>query len=576
MNSQQIEKAIQHETQGWTPEQRAALLTTLQRETTRLEARKRYKYAGDLAQAVDSTIVQTPAMRLIDSELRWALNTPNARLVVSVPPQQGKSTRLAVHGVVYALVHNPDTRCAVASYSDTLARTHVRAARDIINSNGSAAKDPMTDAPLPDKLGIAISRGIGSASNWRLEGKRGGCYGVGVGGSLTGRAVDLLIIDDPLKGMAEADSPVERHKVINWWDSVAQTRLAPGAPVILIMTRWNEDDLAGHVIKQDEARADDDKQWRVVNIPAIAQAGVPDSLGREAGESLESTRGHTLDDWTRIREQVGPRVWSALYQGMPTPGEGGLFSRDWFDRYRLPAVGDDAAIRLVSVDPAETGKGDEAGIVAVTATADARVLLTDDRSGRMTSDRWAREAVILACETGATEIVFEAFTTGPTYEQVIRNAWRTVRNEARLLAHHGGDLAAAAVAYSKQVDAPDNPLFFLRQLESVRIPDQDDEPFHIKPWRAKGDKTARAAGTRQAASTGRLRLVGSFPDLEQQAVSWQQGQPSPDRMDALVNGYERAVQLVGGTALIAVPGQQPRSSSRSRASFSWGAVPSGF
>lgn len=464
------------------------------------------------------------------------------------------SMRVGVWGTLRALMLDPSRRIVLASYSDYLARATARQVRNIVREFGHGAQDPITGAPLPDRLGLSLADDKAAAGNWRLAGYGGGVYATGVGGSLTGTPADLMIIDDPLKGMTEADSRLERNKVTVWWESVAQTRLAPGAPVIVIMTRWHEADLVGHVLAQDAARPEGQRQWEVLNIPAVATPGVPDALGRPDGEAMESARRRTPEDFARIRRDVGERVWSALYLGRPTPAAGGLFSQDWFDRHRAPHGPESAAARIVSVDPAETGDRDEAGIVALTVTADGRAWVTDDRSGRMQSDEWARRAVLLALETRAGEIVFEAFTTGPTYERVIEQAWRRVRDEARILTTHGGDLAAATVAYAEREDAPANPLRALRDVENVPVPDQPDPPFRIHPWRARGDKTARAAGTRQAASTGRLRMIGTHPALESQAVSWLPGQSSPDRLDALVNGFERCMQLVGAEAQIAVPG----------------------
>ncbi|MDZ4233750.1 MAG: terminase family protein [Dietzia sp.] len=565
------------ETASWSPAQKAALVERLTREAVRMATDQQYPTAGALAQRIDSKTVQTPAMDVIDDALEWALTTPNARLIVSLPPQQGKSQRLSIWGVIRALVQDPARRVVIASYSDALARNHARAARDIIRGNGSTAKDPLTGADLPDHLGIALAGDHAASGSWRLAGHRGGCYAVGVGGSLTGSPADVLFIDDPLKGMQEADSQIERDKVITWWETVAQTRLAPGAPVVVIMTRWHAKDLAGHVLSQDAARPADQRRWRVVNIPAIATPHVLDALGREPGTPLESTRGHTLADWERIREEVGPRAWSALYLGTPTPGEGGLFSQDWFDRHRLPEL-PTTSVRLVSIDPAETGRSDEAGLLAMSATSDGRVCVTDDWSGRMQSDQWARQAVILALTTGATEVLFEAFTTGPTYERVIKQAWRQVRDDARVLRAADGVLEIAIATIAGRTDPPADPRQAVLDIDGLTVPDQDDPPFRIHPWRAKGDKTARAAGTRQAASTGRLRMVGTHPTLESQAAHWQQGQASPDRLDAMVNGYERVMQLIGGQATIAVPGQPTgQTAPAAPAPFSFGApMPSGL
>lgn len=547
-----LARAIEAETHDWSPEQKAALLHRMARESTRLHVRNNYPTAGKLAQAIETGTVQTPALDLIDEALEWALSTPDARLAISMPPQEGKTTRVGVWGVLRALVQDPDRRCVLASYSEMLARSTARTSRNLINEYGHGAKDALTGVALPDKLGLSLSADKTAAGNWKLAGHKGGLYAVGVGGSLTGQPAELLIIDDPLKGMTEADSRVERDKVITWWESIAQTRLAPGAPVIIIQTRWHEDDLVGHILKQDGA-----SEWRVLNLPAVATPGIKDSLDRPAGEAMQSARGRTAADFARIRKNVGERVWAALYLGSPTPARGGLFEQGWFDRYRAQEPPQEQLQRIVSVDPAETGKGDEAGIVGMVIGEDGRVWVTHDYSGNMQSDQWARAAVLLALRTGAGELLFEAFTTGPTYERVLEDAWRRVRREWEFLQAHDRDLVKATVAYANSEYAPDDALNALKELLEVDVPNQPDMPFVVRPWRAKGDKTARAAGTRQAASTGRLRLVGSFPELESQATQWQQGQSSPDRLDALVNGYERCMQIVGSPATIAAPSQSP-------------------
>ena len=560
-NNEIIRRIVEHETQGWTHAQRAALRVRLAREATRRYVAEHYPSAGELARSVDADTRQTQPLQVIDDSIEWALSTPNARLAISMPPQQGKTQRVGVWAVLRALVQNPDRRVVLASYSETLARSTSREARNRVTSAGSGAVDPITGLKLTDKLGLALAHDKSAAANWQIAGHRGGVYATGTGGSLTGQPADLMIIDDPIKGMTEADSKTERDKVINWWESEAQTRLAPGAPVIIIATRWHEQDLTGHVLAQDAARPADQRQWRIVNIPAIATPGVLDALDRPIGEPMESARGTTLDDWHRIRANVGERVWSALYLGSPTPQQGGLFDRDSFDRHRVSTITETIAARLVAVDPAETGKGDEAGIIAMSVANDGRAYVTHDASGQHTSDQWSRQAVLLTLKTHASELSFEAFTTGTTYEQVIKNAWLRVRSESQLLARNNNDIDSAVNEYLTWETRPDDVRSALNEVAAVRVPDQLDPPFRINAWRARGDKTARAAGTRQAASTGRLRMCGDFAQLEHQAVTWQQGQSSPDRVDALVQAYERAMKLINADADIAVPTAQTRRQS---------------
>lgn len=265
---------------------------------------------GDMAVALDRKTVQTPALRLMDQALVDLLNEPDGRLIISCPPQEGKSQRTSRRFPLWALTQNPDLRIAIASYEHGVARRWGRAIRDDITQHS-------------DALGIRVRDDLSAQHEWQLQGHEGGVYAAGIGGALTGRPVDLLIIDDPVKDRAQADSPTFRQNAWDWWTDVGSTRLAPGAPVVVILTRWHHDDLAGRLLN-----AEDGHRWRVVNIPAEA-IDHDDPLGRAPGEFMESARGRTVEQWERIRTQVGPRTWASLYQGQPSPVSSGIFPADW-------------------------------------------------------------------------------------------------------------------------------------------------------------------------------------------------------------------------------------------------------
>ncbi|HEX6970226.1 MAG TPA: phage terminase large subunit [Micromonosporaceae bacterium] len=285
---------------------------------------------GKMARSLDAKTVQTPALDLIDAALVEVADGKCDRLIISMPPQEGKSQRASRRFPTWCLVRNPDMRIVNASYEHGVARRWGRAVRNDIQAH--------------PELGLVVRSDTKAAHEWQLDGHEGGMYCAGVGGALTGRPVDLLIIDDPVKGPKEADSPTYRDAVWDWWESVASTRLAPGAPVVLIMTRWHEDDLAGRLIRDEPGR------WKVLNIPAQAEHrpeyGETDPLGREPGEYMLSARGRTTEQWERIRTERGSRVWSALYQGRPSPGEGLIFRREWWQRYETPQWIDDNGERL--------------------------------------------------------------------------------------------------------------------------------------------------------------------------------------------------------------------------------------
>lgn len=293
---------------------------------------------GYLACDLDKRTVQTPALQKIDDALTELYNTPDGRLIIIVPPQEGKSQRVSRRFVEWVLKQDPDTRVAIASYEHTVARRWGRAVRDDIRDHR-------------DAFDLTVRQDLSGQSEWEIAGYGGGVFSVGIGGALTGRPVDLLVIDDPIKDRKQADSVTYRDAVWDWWTDTASTRLAPGAPVVLILTRWHEDDLAGRL-----TAAEDGHLWKVLRIPAQADhdpaTGEADPLGRQVGEFLESARGRTDAQWEAIKVRVGSRTWNALYQGRPSAAEGNIFNRNWWQSYDQPQwiVHDDGRRTVLGFD----------------------------------------------------------------------------------------------------------------------------------------------------------------------------------------------------------------------------------
>jgi predicted phage terminase large subunit-like protein len=315
------------------PPEKIRLLAELRARLREQEAEQRrngtprWATPGDLAKAIEPSTVQTPALDLIDEAIVSAYSTPGARLLVSLPPQEGKTSRLTKMGSLWALTRNPELRLGIASYAQALAEGFGRDVRNMITTfNG--------DEGTLD-LGLRIARDNGSARRWQLDRHRGGIVCVGIGSGLTGRPLDAITIDDPFADAEQAGSAYYRDRVWDWWQSVGAPRLAPGAPACVILTRWHEDDLAGRLVA-----AEDGHRWRVINIPALADhdpaKGQSDPLGREPGEWLQSARGRTVAEWEQIRIQAGSRVFAALYQGRPSPDQGNVWLRQWWRRYQVP------------------------------------------------------------------------------------------------------------------------------------------------------------------------------------------------------------------------------------------------
>ncbi len=180
-----------------------------------------YPTPGALAAELDPRTIATGALDLIDAALVDVAAGRCDRLIVTMPPQEGKSTKISRRFPTWLLHRDPDLRVVVASYEHGVARRW-----------GRAVRNDLAEHP---ELGLTVRADTSAAHEWQLLGRDGGMYCVGVGGALTGRPVDFLIIDDPVKGPKEAESQTYRDGAWDWWESVGSTRLAPGAPVVLVM-----------------------------------------------------------------------------------------------------------------------------------------------------------------------------------------------------------------------------------------------------------------------------------------------------------------------------------------------------
>ena len=244
------------------------------------------------------------------------------RLMVFMPPRHGKSELGSRSFPGWHLGRYPEHEFIGCSYGSDLANGFSRKVRDMV-------RDPSYSAVFED---TRINRESQSVENW-LTTKGGGYAAAGVGGPITGRGAHVMVIDDPVKNREDADSKTKRDAVWDWYTSTAYTRLAPGGGVLLILTRWHDDDLAGRLLsKMAEGEGD---QWEVVEYPAEA---VHDELFRDQGDPLHPERydGEAL---ARIKRAVGARDWQALYQQNPTPDEGDYFNTGmfrWYNASELP------------------------------------------------------------------------------------------------------------------------------------------------------------------------------------------------------------------------------------------------
>lgn len=515
---------------SWPSDRKAEMLDWLKDQARRVKLRKQYDHPAQLAAAIDPGYKITPAISLISRSVERVIREPRRNLLVTMPPQEGKSDLCAVWTPLRALQLDPNTRVVVTAYGDALAEEHSSKAQSFINQAGTGAVDMITGQPLPDRLGLSLNPNRRAVGRWNVEGGRGGMVAVGLGSAITGRAADLLVIDDPYKNQQEADSVSHRRKVEEWLRAVAFTRLSADASVILIQTRWHPEDLAGMIMRIENEADPVDRTWRHLNIPAVAEVGVKDDLHRQPGVFMVSAGGKDAAFYRAQRAKVGERAWYAMYQGQPAPPEGGLFARHWFDDFRITpenpaklALMAHPVLTLVAVDPAESGEGDEAGIIGAALLSDQTKVLTHDRSGQMTSSEWGEAAVDLALEINARELAVESYTTATTYTNVIKSAFRR-RHEESVAKHAAGEELS------------------ITERRALR-----DMPFKIVRWRQPGNSVERSAALRSSLETGTTRVMGSsMAELEEQAVTWQDGQHQPDRVAAAVIAENRLTSYGGG------------------------------
>ena len=233
------------------------------------------------------------------------------RLMIFEPPRHGKSELCTRRFPAWFIGRNSNKQVISATYSGELATDFGRDVRNII-----ATQEYLN--VFPD---VELKQDSKAANRWHTN--NGGIYvAIGRGGSATGRGAHILCLDDLFKDRQEADSPTIRESAWAWYTSTARTRLMPGGSIIYTTTRWHEDDPAGRIL--NGKRSGD---WHVISKPAI----------NENHEALWPA-WFPLSELEKIRDEISPRDWSALYQQNPTPDEGSFFKKEWFWRYEPDEV----------------------------------------------------------------------------------------------------------------------------------------------------------------------------------------------------------------------------------------------
>lgn len=259
----------------------------------------------------------------LDKFLEDVLAKRNPRLMLFAPPRHGKSEIVSRRFPAYALGRNPNLSLIAASYGSDLSSRINRDVQRIIDDPKYSAIFPKTTLNGSNVRTVAHGSYLRNSDIFEIVGARGGYRSAGVGGGITGMGADILIVDDPIKDAQQAYSDTYRQTAWDWFTTTAYTRLMPGGGVLIILTRWHDDDLAGRLLK---AEAEGGEHWEVVSYPAIAEAA---ENHRAIGDALHPER-YAIEQLNSIKQVVGSFAWASLYQQSPVPAGGGMFPAKWW------------------------------------------------------------------------------------------------------------------------------------------------------------------------------------------------------------------------------------------------------
>lgn len=266
----------------------------------------------------------------LDRFLADVIAQRSPRLMLFAPPRSGKTEIVSRRFPAYALGKYPDLSMIATSYASELASRNNRDVQRIIDDDEYAAIFPATRLWSANVRTTARGTWLRNSDIFEVVGRKGTYRSAGVMGGITGMGGNILLIDDPVKDAIESESKVYRDRLWDWYTSTLYTRRAPGAGILIILTRWHEDDLAGRLLAA--AEKGEGERWEVVSYPAIAER---DEEHRKIGEALHPERYSTKEmEITRLA--VGARVWASLYQQRPAAAEGAIFKRADWGRFKWP------------------------------------------------------------------------------------------------------------------------------------------------------------------------------------------------------------------------------------------------
>ena len=379
------------------------------------------------------------------------------RLMVFMPPRFGKSLLTSTLFPAWYLGQHPDHSIIAASYGQELANDFGRRVRSFVDSDLHRLIFPKSR--IADDNAAVHRFGLAPGGNY---------YAVGVGGAVTGRGADVLLIDDATKDAESAYSTTSRKSLQQWFEHVAYTRLQPGGAIIVIATRWHQDDLPGWLLREHAG-----DNWQVVSLPALAEPG--DALGRAEGEALWPSR-FPLEALARIREAIGSTAWSALYQQRPVAATGAIFRKDWLRSFAEPP---EYSRLIFSLDcAAKVGESNDYSVIAVWGETRAGYYLIDLVRERLDFPSLKARVLTKAGFWHPHAIIVEDTSSGTPLIQSLRDETSLPLLPVRPLGDKGSRAAAVSPLFeSGRVFLPEHAPWladFVDELTSFPAAPHDD------------------------------------------------------------------------------------------------------
>lgn len=378
-----------------------------------------------LAHKLNPQWIAAPHLSYISVRIATAIARGNGRLLISVPPRHGKSELITKYTTVWCLEQFPQWNTILATYGAELSTDFGRQVRDIIQDN-------------EDLLSARIRADAKRTGNWRTE-QGGGMMAVGVGGAITGRGGNVLLLDDYIKEIKEALSKAHKDFLWDWFKSTFYTRLEPGGTIIIIATRWAPDDIHGRILADPVIG----KGWDYIEIPAIAYED--DLLGRAPGAALFPER-YNIDALNEIKDTLGTYFFNALYQQRPIDDENALTSAGWLQVVdMLPPITNAPQARVWDLAATEGGGDYTVGTHAIGDKNNSTMYITNVVRRRLSPKGVENLVRQTALADGVETTIYIEQEPGASGKQLVEHYKDNVLPEFNVVAcsHNDGKLARA-------------------------------------------------------------------------------------------------------------------------------------